>query len=161
MQGRTKKTPEKEAEFLARLRDTANVTRSCEECGLTRSSVYEWREDDKDFADAWDKAVDIGSDALEDEAIRRAHQGTLKPVFHQGQECGAIREYSDTLMIFMLKARRPERFRERSSVDLSGGLDLRQVPIDELRREFSELLKDVAVGDAPAGHKVARGKRGL
>lgn len=64
--------------------------------------------------------MDLGSDALEDEAIRRASQGTLKPVFYQGVQCGEVREYSDTLMMFMLKARRPERFKERSATELTG-----------------------------------------
>jgi hypothetical protein len=161
VRGRTDRSPEKETEFLDRLGVTANVTQSCEETKIPRRTVYEWREADPEFAAAWDKALETGSDALEDEAIRRAHHGTLKPVFHQGQECGAIREYSDTLMIFMLKARRPERFRERSSVEHSGGVDLRHVPIDDLRREFSELLGTVPAGEPEAGDKVARGKRGL
>jgi hypothetical protein len=38
-----------------------------------------------------------------------AHQRDLKPVCHQGKGIGAIREYSDTLLTFMLKARPAER----------------------------------------------------
>ena len=55
----------------------------------------------------WAAAVELGCDALEDEAVRRGCEGHLKPVFHRGKEVGAIREYSDVLLIFMLKARRP------------------------------------------------------
>ena len=66
-----------------------------------------------DFALAWDVAVDAAADALELEARRRAVEGTEKPVFFQGYECGRIREYSDTLLIVLLKANRPGKFRER------------------------------------------------
>ena len=65
----------------------------------------------------------LGERAAEDqhhgeaEAHRRAFQGTTKPVFFQGGECGEIREYSDGLAQFLLKAHRPEKYRERSQVD--------------------------------------------
>jgi hypothetical protein len=35
-------------------------------------------------------------------------------VYYQGAQCGTIREYSDTLLIFLLKAKRPEEFREET-----------------------------------------------
>lgn len=91
---------------------------------MTRSVVYEWREQEPDFAKAWDAALDRGSDALEDEAVRRAHDGVVKPVYQKGMRCGTIREYSDTLLIFMLKARRPKRFRDNIKIDanVTGGI---------------------------------------
>lgn len=46
------------------------------------------------FAAEWDEAVDEGTDVLEDVAFRRAVDG------------------SDRLLIFLLKARRPEKFRD-------------------------------------------------
>ena len=46
--------------------------------------------------------------------------GVDEPVFYQGAQCGAVRKYSDTLLIFMLKARRPEKYRERANVELTG-----------------------------------------
>lgn len=46
---------------------------------------------------------------------RRAWKGTRKPVFHKGVVVGHIREYSDTLGMFLVKAKRPEYadYRER------------------------------------------------
>jgi hypothetical protein len=41
-----------------------------------------------EFGAAWDKARQLGVDALEDEAHRRAFEGNEKTVFHQGAECG-------------------------------------------------------------------------
>jgi hypothetical protein len=110
----------KAAEFLAVLRETGgNVSRACLAISLTRTRAYEWRDADPNFARAWDEAVELGTDELEEEARRRAYFGVDEPVFYQGEACGTIRKYSDTLLIFLLKGRRPERFRERVTIDVN------------------------------------------
>jgi len=48
--------------------------------------------------------------ALETEAVRRALSGVEVPVFHQGRECGNTVKHSDTLLMFLLKTLRPERY---------------------------------------------------
>lgn len=83
-------------------------------------TAYNWRSENQEFAAQWESAKEAGVDALEDEARRRAFEGTGKPVFHQGIECGTIQEYSDTLTIFLLKGARPEKYRERVSTELTG-----------------------------------------
>lgn len=57
---------------------------------------------------------------LEREAFRRAHTGTLKPIYQGGEKVGSVREYSDTLMIFLLKGARPQKYRENHKVEVSG-----------------------------------------
>jgi hypothetical protein len=120
---RSKRTPERITAFLEALARTASVTAACEEVAIARRTVYEWR-DDPDFVVAWEAAIEKGTDALEDEAIRRAYHGTDKPVYQGKELVGHIREYSDTLMIFMLKARRPEKFKERTTTEITGKLTL-------------------------------------
>lgn len=116
-----KLTPERLAAFCAALATSGgNVSRACEAVDISRMTAYNWREENPEFAAAWDRAKAIGLDALEDEATRRAFEGTDKPVFHQGMECGTIREYSDTLAIFLLKGGKPEKYRERVSQELTG-----------------------------------------
>ena len=128
-----------EETFLRVLSETANVVESCKAAGVKRRSVYRWRDEDPEFRKAWDDANERGTDALEDEAIRRASKGTRKPVFYKGTICGHVREYSDTLMIVMLKARRPAKFKERSAVEMTGSngqpiaFDIR-MPIDEFNK---------------------------
>jgi hypothetical protein len=123
MRGRIHRTPKDRATFLEALQNTANVSASCQIAGLPRSCVYDWRDADPEFAADWAAAVELGCDALEDEAVRRGCDGWLKPVYHQGKEIGAIQEYSDTLLIFMLKARRPAKFRDNYVVPQNGGND--------------------------------------
>ncbi len=119
MANRTSRTPEKDAAFLDTLRDGASVSASCLAAAYGRASVYEWREADEAFKAAWDDAADEGTDRMEDEAYRRAVRGTTKPVFQGGKRVGEVQEFSDTLMIFMLKGRRPEKFKDRSTVDMN------------------------------------------
>lgn len=122
MHGRTERTPEKEAEFLENLGETANVTASCKATGIARSTAYEWRDDSESFRKAWDTAVERGTDALEDEATRRAKDGVTKPVHYKGERVDEVQEYSDTLLMFLLKGRRPDKFRERHDVAVSGSI---------------------------------------
>lgn len=103
--------------FLAALAETCNVTHAARTAGINRNTAYDHRDSDAAFAAAWDDALEQGVDVLELEARRRALHGTLRPVFHQGIECGAIREYSNTLTIFLLKAHRPDKYRERQTID--------------------------------------------
>ena len=56
---------------------------------------------------------------MEDEALRRALNGTQRPVYQQGQLVGYIQEFSDTLMIFQLKARRKDKYSEKSQQDVN------------------------------------------
>jgi hypothetical protein len=143
MRGRSHRTPKDRARFLEALQKTANVSSSCQIAGLSRSFVYDWRAADAEFAADWAAAIELGCDALEDEAVRRGCEGWVEPVFHRGKEVGAIREYSDTLLIFMLKARRPARFRDNyvrppqnggneNAIVITGGLS--QVSRRALRR---------------------------
>ena len=105
--------------FLAALASSCSVTKACVVVNIARQTAYEWRAEDPAFAAAWEKAKQIGVEALEDEAMRRALDGVDKPVFHMGEQCGTIREYSDTLAMFLLKGAKPEKYRERAQVDIT------------------------------------------
>lgn len=136
MANRTKRTAKKGEKFLEQLRETGgNVSRACKAEGIGRTMAYAWRAADADFARAWDEAVEAGLDDLEQEARRRAYDGTLKPVFYKGGECGHIREYSDTLLIFMLKGGRPEKYRERFDVEIKGAKDRAEAAIAEFIKQ--------------------------
>lgn len=96
------------------------MSESAQAARIGRTAVYEHRNQDPAFRAAWDEAVETACDALEAEAWRRAKDGVRKPVYQGGEKVGEVREYSDTLLIFLLKGHRPERFRERVSTEISG-----------------------------------------
>ena len=64
-----------------------------------------------------DEATELGTAALEDEAVRRAYHGVEEPVFYKGVQCGSITKYSDKLLIFLLKARDPAKYRDGSGAE--------------------------------------------
>lgn len=104
--------PKKRA-FIAVYPAVGTISAAADAAGINRHTHYVWLKDDPEYAAAFADAEEKAADRLENEAIRRAVEGTVKPVFHQGAECGGIREYSDTLLIFLLKGLRPEKYRER------------------------------------------------
>ena len=116
MANRTKLTPAKSGQFLKALTETCNVTEAARQIGMSRRAMYDKRDADTEFAEAWDNAVEQGIDTLEFEARRRAYEGVAEPVFHRGEECGHVRRYSDTLLMFLLRSHRPEKYRERYDV---------------------------------------------
>ena len=120
MANRTKRTPEKYEKFLATLQKTGgNISRACKAEGIARNTAYTWRDEDKDFAIRWDEALQAGLDELEQEARRRAFEGLQNAVFYKGEVVGYEREYSDTLMIFLLKGGRPEKYKDRQEIEAS------------------------------------------
>ncbi len=113
----TKVTPKKERRdwrtaFLARLSKSPDVSAAAKAARISRKHAYETRKTDEGFAAAWDDAIGQSVEAAEGEAYRRAVSGTKKPVYQGGKHVGDIQEYSDTLLIFLLKAHKPAVYRE-------------------------------------------------
>jgi len=106
--------------FLLRLAETSNVSAACKRAKVSRQHAYQTRNEDEPFRIAWEEALEVATEALELEARRRAEKGVLEPVFYLGVKAGTIRRYSDTLLIFLLKAHKPGMYRDRSSVEVSG-----------------------------------------
>lgn len=105
-----------QARFLAAFRLSANVYAACEQSQVGRSSVYDWRAADPAFAEAWKDAEAQAVETLEVAAWRRARDGVkrTKAIYYKGKEIGTETEteYSDTLLIFLLKAHKPDKYRE-------------------------------------------------
>ena len=162
-QKRSKELLEK---VIAEFADCANVSETARRCGVTPWLMYYWKRRSEDgypgytidmgglddegealvaeFHEAWDAALEIGNDYLEQEAQRRAVAGYEEPIVHKGiqafvrdavtgelelDEYGrpiplTIRRYSDRLLEVLLKARRPEKFRENMKIEahVTGGV---------------------------------------
>ena len=101
--------------FLEALRERGVVSVAAAEAGISRAQAYRAREKSPAFRAAWRAALEEALDLLESEARRRALEGWDKPVFYQGKQIGVVREYSDQLLMFLLQAYRPAKFRERVS----------------------------------------------
>jgi hypothetical protein len=84
--------------FLDALAHGLSPTSAARVAGIGRSTLYEDRRKNQQFAKAWEDAAQQGIDRLEDEAYRRAMAG------------------SDALLMFLLRGRRPEVY-ARHTID--------------------------------------------
>jgi hypothetical protein len=144
----SKLTPIRRQSFLDYVRDGWSVTAAAKKIGVTRQALYALKLLDPGFAEQWEDAYESGTDLFEDEVKRRALDGIEKPVFYKGEIVGHIREYSDTLMAIVLKARRPEKYRERFDVEIKDARKRAEIAIDQMirnagvsRAEAIDLLK--------------------
>ncbi len=109
---------------------------ACEVAKVGRSSHYRWLEKDPEYREAFELAKEGAADILEAEAYRRAVEGVEKPVgWYKGKPGGTVRLYSDVLLMFLLKALRPEKYRERVEVRGSlASIDLNRLTDEQLAR---------------------------
>jgi hypothetical protein len=117
----------KQRAMLATVAHCLSVTAACAQVGISRQTHYGWLRQDPAYAAAFADAHQLGIAWLEDVAIQRATAGD-RP--------------SDVLLIFLLKAARPDKYRDL------------QRPGEQ--SEISELLKAVLLelAERPRGRDV-------
>jgi hypothetical protein len=106
--------------FLKAFAETGIVLTACRAARISRQQAYKVRASNPKFAAAWAEAEEGATELLEAEARRRAYTGTQKPIYQNGHKVGQVREYSDVLLIFLLKAHRPSIYRENARLELTG-----------------------------------------
>jgi hypothetical protein len=106
--------------FLELYMQTAHIHKTCEILGISPRNIYRWKIDDPEFDENMRMAEQVAIMVLEDEATRRAVYGTDRPVYQGGKLAGLVREYSDALLITLLKAKAPHKYKERFSGELTG-----------------------------------------
>jgi hypothetical protein len=106
--------------FIRTLADSGNVSHAAQKVGINRRTAYHWRKSDAEFRLEWDHAIETAVDALEAEARRRAMDGVEETQYYRGEPSGVLRKYSDALLILLLKAHRPDKFRDRAPIAPAG-----------------------------------------
>lgn len=110
----TAKTKSKQAKInavLSAIARCANVAQACRAVGADVYTYYRWLREDPELRRRHEEAVDVGLDLLENRVQERAY------------------EQSDRLCEFLLKARRPEKWGDKTAdapapkVDINISLD--------------------------------------
>ncbi len=130
-------TPERQRAFIAMLAATGIVTQAARHVGASLETLYSLRHraGAEGFSAAWDMALDRGMARLEDCALERAILGEERPIVSFGQVLGSWRRYDTTLITFLLRQRRSDRFRAGSGLaDLRPGHPV----YDRLKSEWQE-----------------------
>lgn len=118
-------TKKKRKIFLDALAEGMTVTAAAKEAGYNRRYLYSVRDSDGTFASEWDDAIQEGLDLLEAEVRRRA-TGFQEQIVYQGEvKKDTVTRYSDNLLMFLLKAKRPE-FKENTKIEVDVGDKLKE-----------------------------------
>jgi hypothetical protein len=155
MANRIKFTLRARARFIEALRATANISSAARSINMSRRALYDARDRDPDFAAQWDDAIETAVDALEEEAWRRGVLGVEEPIISMGKpvrdEAGktvVIRKYSDHLLLALLKAHRPERYRENINLNMTNTVEL-GVRLDAAQRRLGSLNQAETLTNEP------------
>lgn len=109
-------TPKQAAFLTALVFHAGQHGKAAKAAKIARQLHYHWLKTDELYKELHREAMLQVTEVLEDEAIRRAIEGQEKGVYYQGAQCGTEIVHSDGLMMFLLRAADPEKYRERSEV---------------------------------------------
>jgi len=140
----------KKRAFIAAYRTTASVHAAGRAAKVRPELHYQWLKSDAVYRLAWETVQDQAAQTLEDEAVRRAREGVKSMRIHQGLPVKHGRkilydvEYSDQLLLALLKRFRPALYRERTETQVTGSLEI----IDRLQAGRKRLL-EMKLNDTP------------
>ncbi len=95
-------TKKKEQELLDQLRSGKTVAGACRACGVQTSTFYFQKQRHPEFAAAVAEAIDEGTDHIEDDLLDLGRDGNV------------------VALLATLKARRPDKWREKSTHEHTG-----------------------------------------
>lgn len=128
-------SPARQREFIAHLAETGSVRAACRRMGVGEHQVYVLRNhpDGASFAAAWEAALDMGIQRIEDTAMDRALNGVEAPVFYHGEKVGERTVYNDRLLMFLLSNRASARF-AHGNARAPGSVS--QTQLDRLKKQW-------------------------
>ena len=128
---------------------------AAEKAGVSYQTIINHRKSDLTFAEAEKDAYDKFREKLERTAVHRAAYGVDEPIYYKGELVGYVRRYSDTLLISLLKAHIPEKFKDNALPEgFTGGVLVvpADLSIDEYIEKYGEMgekIKDITPEPAP------------
>ena len=100
---------------------------------------YRWLERDSIYAEDWELALEITTELLEGGMFKRAHEGVEEDTgWYKGVPGGKVTRYSDSLAIALMKARRPDRFRETYQVNVDTTVTL---DVEGAQKQLQSMMK--------------------
>jgi len=127
----------KKRKFLAAYAATGNMSLAARSAGIAKSTHWDWLRaeaarpsGEREYTDAFHATQDEAAQTLEDEAVRRAHEGVKRPVMYKGAPVKQGRrilyetEYSDQLLLALLKRFRPALYRDHVTTEHTGSIEI-------------------------------------
>lgn len=110
------KTVAQQSEFLEHYSSLGVITAAAKLTGISRTYHYRWMSDEEkwpEYPERFLDAYEMATDRLEAAAVQRAIGWNEDIVGRDGKVTGSRHVYSDRMMELLLKARRPQIYRER------------------------------------------------
>lgn len=146
-QARTALSPTQK-KFLKAYGECGVIKYACKSAGIHRSTFYAWHAHDQDFQICLPHATDDANDTLEYAAFQQSVLGTEEPAISGGQvvydytpmlddqgrpmfddrgkplmkrgKMVTVRKYSPQLLITLLKAKMPEKYKDKQQLEHTG-----------------------------------------
>lgn len=132
----TRRKREAKRDFLLALQaNGGHVMEACKAAGVSRTTIGNYRDEDDVFAEMWASTQEANIERLEMEVDRRAVDGIEREVRYKGEVVGVERQFSDILLMFRLKALRPEKYRDGPGVKGKAG-DLSDAELDDVLKRY-------------------------
>jgi hypothetical protein len=129
----------KMVKFLDLVAEGGRVCRACEALEWDFHKIRNRSRRDPKFRELYFRARSVGVKVMEEEAVRRAYEGVVVPKNMGKHGIVEVREYSDTLLMFILRASRPNKYREQKVIQ-----DNRQInvlPYDQMIQKLTNNLE--------------------
>ena len=143
-------TPERQHAFIEALADTGSVKAAAAAVNMSAEGAYYLRRQPgaETFRKAWEVALQLGVQRIEDVAMDRALNGVDVPVYSYGKLVGLRKSYNDRLLMFMLRNRAPDRFTDGRAKGLNAMDHTRLEQEKKKWRKEWELEQDASARDA-------------
>ena len=131
--------------FLARLEECGQVSKSAKLSSVDPATLYRERKNNPEFAKQWEEAIALSRTArfynAEDALYKRGVDGWLEPVYYQGKKVGTVRKFDGRLLIALLEAEAPKKYRSNvKAEDIRA--DVRE-SVGELMNALMEESEDI------------------
>lgn len=129
-------TPERHRAFIEALADTGSVAAAARAVDMSSEGAYHLRRQPgaQEFRTAWEAALALGIQRIEDVAMDRALNGTEEPVYSYGKLIGTRIKRNDGLLMFLLRNRAPERFAAGGGSKALSAVS--QAQLDKLKKKW-------------------------
>ncbi|UKA23373.1 hypothetical protein IHC92_20695 [Photobacterium damselae subsp. damselae] len=136
----SKRSNARDKKFFDALAKNYTIGEAAKIAGYSRTSVHEYTKNDPVFAEKFhDAKMDI-AEKLEKEADRRSLEGVIdykSLKTDKGQKVVQIRKYSDTLLMFRLRALKPSEYRDNYKPPELDDHDLDSISDEDLDAEIA------------------------
>lgn len=126
-------------EFVVRLVENPSITAACKSLGISKPAINAHCFRYPLFSLLVKEAIATIREKIEDAAYERAVLGVEKGIWWQGERVGEERQFSDQLLITLLKANMPEKYNRPQGLEVSGP-DGGPIELDDAKQRLNDLV---------------------